>query len=90
MSGENGDHWEELTVIGGLVPAQLFKTRLESAGIPVLLNYESAARLFGLTLNGLGKIRVMVPQSRRAEAEAVLAEPALDPAGEGESSPAED
>jgi hypothetical protein len=52
--------------------AQIFKTKLEAAAIPVLLKYESAGLIFGLTVDGLGEVRLMVPEDCAAEAEALL------------------
>ena len=40
------------TVQGELV-ANVIKSHLESGGIPVLLEYESAGRVYGLTVDGL-------------------------------------
>ena len=58
----------------GLLPAQVIKTKLESAGIPVLLDYESAGVVLGITVDGLGEVRVMVPEGLAEEARALLAE----------------
>ena len=41
--------------------AQIIKGRLESEGIPVLLSYESAGLVYGLTVDGLGEVKIMVP-----------------------------
>jgi hypothetical protein len=54
--------------------AQIFKSKLEAAGIPVLLKYDSAGLVFGITVDGLGRVRIMVPQSYAAEAEELLSE----------------
>lgn len=54
--------------------AQIFKSKLEAASIPVLLKYESAGLIFGLTVDGLGEVRVMVPEDYAAEAKALLVE----------------
>jgi len=35
---------------------------LEVEGIPALLSYESAGIVFGLTVDGLGEVRIMVPR----------------------------
>jgi hypothetical protein len=51
---------------------QIYKSKLEAAGIPVLLNYESAGLVFGITVDGLGQVRVMVPKNLAADARAVL------------------
>ena len=52
--------------------AQIYKAKLEAAEIPVLLQYESAGLVFGLTVDGLGEVRIMVPEAYAAEAEALL------------------
>ena len=52
--------------------AQIFRSKLEAAGIPVLLKYESASLVFGITVDGLGQVRIMVPHAYASEAEALL------------------
>lgn len=53
--------------------AQIIKGRLESEGIPVLLSYESAGLIYGITIDGLGEVRVMVPENLAEEAKGILA-----------------
>lgn len=64
----------ELMAVEGSLEAEIVKSKLESRGIPVLLQYEAAGRLFGITMDGLGKVRVMVPAALAAEAEKILAD----------------
>jgi hypothetical protein len=52
--------------------AQVFKSKLEAAGIPVLLQYESAGLVYGITVDGLGAVRIMVPESYASEARDLL------------------
>jgi hypothetical protein len=52
--------------------AQIIKGRLESEGIPVLLNYESAGLVYGITVDGLGEVKVMVPKHLADEAKEIL------------------
>jgi hypothetical protein len=52
--------------------AQIMKGRLESEGIPVLLSYESAGLVYGLTVDGLGEVKVMVPEHLAEEAKEIL------------------
>ena len=52
--------------------AYIVKGRLESAGIPVLLRYESAGIIYGLTVDGLGQMEIMVPSDLVDEAKALL------------------
>ena len=67
--------------------AQIIKGRLESEGIPVLLSYESAGLVYGLTIDGLGEVKVMVPKHLEEEAKGILAAGAFTERGEvgGES-----
>jgi len=52
--------------------AEIIKGRLESEGIPALLSYESAGLVYGLTTNGLGEVRIMVPKHLAKEAKEIL------------------
>ncbi len=52
--------------------AQIIKGRLESEGIPVLLSYESLGLIYGLTIDGLGDVKIMVPQHLAEEAKEIL------------------
>jgi hypothetical protein len=52
--------------------AQIIKGRLESEGIPVLLRYESAGVVFGITVDGVGEVKVMVPEQMAEEAKEIL------------------
>jgi hypothetical protein len=61
-------------VAQGLLQAEVYKSKLESAGIPVLLEYESIGPTLGITVDGLGEVRVMVHDELAAEAMALLEE----------------
>ena len=52
--------------------AQIIKGRLESEGIPALLRYESLGLVYGFTTNGLGMVRIMVPEHLAKEAREIL------------------
>lgn len=52
--------------------AQVIKGHLESEGIPVLLSYESIGLVYGLTIDGLGEVRIMVPESMAEQARKIL------------------
>ena len=65
----------ELTVIQvehGLLRAQVIKAKLEEAGIPVLLKYESVGPVIGITVDGLGEVRILVPARCADEARALI------------------
>ena len=53
--------------------AQIIRARLEDHGIPAALSYESAGIVYGLTVDGLGEVRILVPESFYEQARAVLA-----------------
>jgi hypothetical protein len=66
----------ELTVVRiehGMLRAQVIKTKLEDAGIPVLLKYESVGPVIGITVDGIGEVRILVP-SQYADAARELIE----------------
>lgn len=50
-----------ISVTQGLLPAEVVRTYLQSHGIPAVLRYESAGRALGITVDGLGEVRVLVP-----------------------------
>lgn len=56
----------------GLLRAQVIKAMLEEAGIPVLLDYESVGPLFGVTVDGLGEVRILVPLQFADQARALI------------------
>jgi hypothetical protein len=69
----------------GQMQAQVLKTKLETVGIPVLLEYESAGLVFGVTLDGLGEVRVMVPADLEEEGMAVIQPEETPPAENSEN-----
>lgn len=69
---------EELKLVtiyaaSGMLTAQVIKGKLASAGIPALLAYESLGPIYGLTVDGLGMVRVQVPERYAADARALIA-----------------
>jgi hypothetical protein len=56
----------------GLLLGELYKSKLEVLGIPVLLKYDAAGPVYGITVDGLGEVRVMVPTDFADEARALL------------------
>jgi hypothetical protein len=43
-----------------MMEAEILKSKLESFDIPCLLKFETAGRLLGITMDGLGEVKVMV------------------------------
>ncbi len=56
----------------GLPKAELVRGLLESEDIPVHLQYESAGPVYGLTVDGLGEVKVCVPEAFADEARQLL------------------
>ncbi len=72
MSIESTGDKLSVIAIARQIEAQIIKGRLESEGIPVLLSYESAGLVYGLTIDGLGEVKVMVPEHLAKEAKSLL------------------
>ncbi len=65
--------------------AQIIRARLEDSGIPAALSYESAGLVYGLTVNGIGDVRILVPRSFYDEAKAVLEDSTEPESRDGDS-----
>lgn len=64
--------WEVIYFAQGMVPARIVAGRLEAEGIPTKLRYEAVGALYGLTLDGLGEVKVLVPRNALLLARSVL------------------
>jgi hypothetical protein len=58
----------------GMLEAEVIKSKLDAAGIPALLRYESTGLVFGLTVGGQGRVDVQVPEELAEQAEALILE----------------
>jgi len=58
---EPGDKLITIYQAMGQPEAEIIKGRLEVEGILTLLQYESIGSVYGLTVNGLGQVKVQVP-----------------------------
>jgi uncharacterized protein (DUF2126 family) len=70
-------HPPDLTLIyveQGMLRAHVIRAKLEDAGIPVMFEYESAGPVFGITVDGLGQVRILVPTRYADEARRLLEE----------------
>lgn len=61
-----------IAVASGELQANVLKTRLESEGIPVFLQYESYGRIAFITVDGLGEVKIKVPVKFAEEAKQIL------------------
>jgi len=68
-----GAPWKIVCRTLGLLPAEAIRGRLETAGIPVALDYDSTSTLLGIpAFGGTGEVRILVPSDRIAEARELL------------------
>jgi hypothetical protein len=68
------DRWVVVAYPKNETEAQIIKGLLESEGIPVRIKQEAIGRIYGLTLNGLGQIRLLVPAENKECAKHLLSE----------------
>ena len=81
------DEWCEVARVQGLTEAHIIRGLLESNRIPVKLMHESAAVLFGITMNGIGEVRILVPLPFKESASSLIHQvPRCAPPCEGEES----
>lgn len=66
------ENWVIIFHAQGQTEGYIIKGKLESNGIPVRLKQEAIGKIYGLTLNGLGEVKVLVPESYEEEAEKIL------------------
>lgn len=64
----------------GPLAAEVVRSKLQSEGIPAMLRYPSVGRVLGLTVDGLGRVEVLVPAAFEERAREALAEEAPSPA----------
>ena len=76
MKDELSNHSALVTVCveQGMLRAQVVKAKLEEAGIPVLLDYESIGLVMGITVDGVGRVQVLVPAEYADVARALIEE----------------
>lgn len=72
LESESGE-LVQVHVTQGHLQAHVIKSKLEAAGIPSILSYDSASVVFGLTVDGIGEVRVMVRPEHADEARKLLA-----------------
>jgi hypothetical protein len=68
------EEWELVDRVSGGLQGEILRGLLEANGIPVLLSQEGAGRAYGLTVGALGEVQILVPSSKKSEAEQLLQE----------------
>ena len=64
--------WEVVHTTSGMTHANIIEGRLETEGIPTRLKYEAVGAIYGITINGLGQVDVLVPEQWLDYARVVL------------------
>jgi hypothetical protein len=64
--------WRVAFTASGMAQAKIITGRLETEGIPTRLKYEAAGTIYAITIDGLGEVKILVPQEEHARAVAVL------------------
>jgi len=70
----NDEQWVLTYRAQGMTDANIIAGKLKSAGIPVTFDYEAVGHIYGLTLDGLGEVRLYVPRGYEEQATAVIEE----------------
>ena len=68
----NSQKMVEVYRAAGEMEAQVIKGLLESYGIPCFLKGDAARTIYGLTVDGLGEVRIMVQESIAEEAKRLI------------------
>lgn len=64
--------WVKVYTAQGLPEAHIVKGLLETWGINCRLKYEAIGMLFGISLDGLGEVDILVPEEKEREAKRVM------------------
>ena len=67
--------WVVIYVSQGPLGAEVAKSKLERYGVPAVLRYEAVGRALGITVDGMGRVEVLVPADEATRAETLLSEP---------------
>ncbi|MCK9274636.1 MAG: DUF2007 domain-containing protein [Syntrophales bacterium] len=65
--------WKIIYTAAGMAEARIITGRLEAEDIPVKLEYEAIGAIYGLTIDGLGEVRILVPERYEHDAKEALA-----------------
>jgi len=73
MDENEQETWEVAATASGLAKANVIAGRLTAEGIRTCLSYESAGAIYGITIDGLGEVRILVPAAEKERAAEILA-----------------
>ncbi|HOK05565.1 MAG TPA: DUF2007 domain-containing protein [Syntrophales bacterium] len=72
---EEEERWIKVYSASGMVEARIVAGRLETDGIETVLKYDAAGPIYGITVDGLGEVKIMVRRRDLSRALAVLSSP---------------
>lgn len=67
-------NWTIVFYASGMIEAEIVSGRLNAENIPSKLEYEAIGQLYALTMDGLGEVRVLVPNDFEQRARQALSE----------------
>jgi uncharacterized protein (UPF0371 family) len=69
---KNKSDFVVIETVQGQMTAEIIKSHLEDEGIPVYLKSESIGKVYGLIMDGLGAVKIYVPQEFVEEAKQII------------------
>ena len=66
------EKWVMACTEAGITNANIVVGRLETEGIPTRLKYEAVGAIYAITIDGLGKVDILVPEDYLEKAREVL------------------
>lgn len=70
----NEDSWRLVFIASGMINAHIIEGRLKAEGIATKLSYDIACILYATTVDGLGEVRILVPEKDLEKARKALAQ----------------
>lgn len=64
--------WVHIYTASGMVEARIISGRLETEGIATRLKYDAAGPIYGITIDGLGEVRIFVSEADELRAKDIL------------------
>jgi hypothetical protein len=68
------ENWAIVHTVAGMLKAKIIAGRLEVEGIPSWLKYEAVGAIYGITINGLGGVDILVPAESLEKAREILSQ----------------
>lgn len=70
--GSSMSEFVVVCTVQGEPTAHIIKSHLESEGIPAYLKKESVGLVYGLTVDGLGQVSILVPRELAEDAKRII------------------